>query len=276
MSSKCKPSAAFDSRVNRPSSNNGAFQRGVSIKRKSARISSKPTLDLNKLSREMRKQDFPDAIKLVLTENVPYKIIKCKLDTSGEFGPVLHVDVAAFLCKFTPCGKFVPVDGKVFSTYFSVLYTNDLIKKVELQGCSLETSPELLIGLKFIYCGEVESAKGIYTYSKLEFPGDIVEDYSEVVEFIEVSKRLTVIQGITRVYGIYREQRGSVSTVQNHVMSELESAYHKVIQAGGTVVWIAIPLCICINNFLHIMYEYFLGLGMLEMACDVKLVYLTL
>ena len=86
---------------------------------------------------------------------------------------------------------------------------------------------------------------------------------------------LTVLQGIIRVYGIYREQRGSVSTAQNHVMSELHSAYHKVIQAGYTLLWIAKPLCTCINNFLYIMYEYFLDIGMLETACDVQLVYLT-
>ena len=58
------------------------------------------------------------AIKLVLTENAHYKIIKCKLDTSGKFGAVLDADVVAYMCKFTPSAKFVPVDGKVFSTYF--------------------------------------------------------------------------------------------------------------------------------------------------------------
>ena len=111
------------------------------------------------------------AIKLVLTENVPYKIIKCKLDTSGKFGAVLHADVVAYMCKFTPSGKFVPVDGKVFSTYFSPLYTKKFIKKAKLQGFNLETSPELLIDLKFIYRGEVESGEG-NTYSKLEFCGE--------------------------------------------------------------------------------------------------------
>ena len=168
MSSKCKPSAAFDSRVNRPSSNNGAFQRGVSIKRKSARISKPqpPTLDLNKLSREMRKPDFPDAIKLVLTENVRYKIIKCKLNTSGKYDDVLFVDVTSDHS-----------DEKI-STYITSLYTNAIIKQAAEEGVSLETNPEVLIGLKFTYCGEARSCKG-NIYSKLEFCVESEEEEEE-------------------------------------------------------------------------------------------------
>ena len=169
MSSKCKPSAAFDSRVNRPSSNNGAFQRGVSIKRKSARISSKPTLDLNKLSREMRKQDFPDAIKLVLTENVRYKIIKCKLNTSGKYDDVLFVDVISNHS-----------DEKI-STYITSLYTNAIVKQAAEDGVSLENNPEALIGLKFTYCGEVQSCKG-NIYSKLDFCVESEEEDEEEEE----------------------------------------------------------------------------------------------
>ena len=86
---------------------------------------------------------------------------------------------------------------------------------------------------------------------------------------------LTLLQGAARVYGFYREQHGCVSSVQNHMMSELESMYHEVLHAGGTVVWIAKPLFSCVNNFLYIIYEYFLGIGMFEIACDVQLVYFT-
>ena len=86
---------------------------------------------------------------------------------------------------------------------------------------------------------------------------------------------LTLLQGTVRVYGLYREQYGHVSSVQNNMMSELEFMYHEGIQAGNTLVWIAKPLFSSVNNFLYIMYEYFLAIGMLETACNVQLVYLT-
>ena len=96
----------------------------------------------------------------------------------------MHVDViynrrdVTFNPYPSGMGKLVPRNqlyGCVISTYFSVLYTNELIKKAELQGCSLETSPELLIGLNVIYRGEAESGKG-NTYSKLEFCSEEEED----------------------------------------------------------------------------------------------------
>ena len=132
-----------------------------------------PTLDLNKLSMELEKKDFVYAIKLVLTENVPYQIIKCELDTR-DICPVFHVDVVA--------GDF-KVCGEVISTYIPASYTMELIKKAELLGYNLETSPESLIDVNFIYCGEVEFDKG-NTYSKLEFNGGIVQDYSDLEEFM--------------------------------------------------------------------------------------------
>ena len=81
--------------------------------------------------------------------------------------------------------------------------------------------------------------------------------------------------GVVHVYGLYKEHRAYVSSSQNNMMSELEFMYHKGIQAGNTLVWVAKPLFSSVNNFLYIMYEYFSAIGMLETACDVQLVYLT-
>ena len=162
MSSKRKPSTS-PARDTIPISLPRMFiNRSVSIKRKSTGASNSPTLDLNKLSKELGKKDFPDVIKLALARNHIYQILKCKLNTDGKFGAVLLVDVSRVAGSGSGRGN-----DKI-STYFSVLYTKKLIKKAELQGINLETSPELLIGLKFIYCGEVKSSKG-NTYSKLEF-----------------------------------------------------------------------------------------------------------
>ena len=163
MSSKCKASTSFE-HVTRPSSAGVINCSGI-IKRKSSQGTKTPTLDLNKLSMELGKKDYPDAIKHVLAEDSVYQVLKCKINTKTKFGPVLYVDVRR-------------AGGDLLSTYFSVLYTKKLIKKVELQGFNLETSPELLIGLNFIYRGEVESSEG-NTYSKLEFCSEEEQNYYE-------------------------------------------------------------------------------------------------
>ena len=55
------------------------------------------------------------------------------------------------------------------STYFSVLYIKQLIKKVELQGFNLETSPNSFIAEKRNLAKEI-------LYSKLEFCNEEEED----------------------------------------------------------------------------------------------------
>ena len=86
---------------------------------------------------------------------------------------------------------------------------------------------------------------------------------------------LTLLQGAVQVYGLYKEYHGSVTSSQNNMMAELEFMYHEGIQSGNTLIWVAKPLFSSVNNFLYIMYEYFLAIGMLETACNVQLVYLT-
>ena len=67
----------------------------------------------------------------MLDEDSVYQTLKCRINTKVKFGSVLYVDVPSLA-------------GDLISTYFSVLYTKDLIKKAELQGINFETSPELL------------------------------------------------------------------------------------------------------------------------------------
>ena len=167
MSSKRKPSTSPARDTIPISLPRMLIKRSVSIKRKSTGASNSPTLDLNKLSKELGKKDFPDVIKYALARNHIYQILKCKLNTDGKFGAVLVVDVSRV-------GRSRRGNDKI-STYFSVLYTKKLIKKAKLQGFNLKTSPELLTGLKFVYRGEVES-RGGNTYSKLEFRGEEEEE----------------------------------------------------------------------------------------------------
>ena len=170
MSTECKLSTSSE-QVTTPSSE-GMINHSGSNKCEFSRETKASTQDLNKLSKELGKKDFPDVIKHALARNHIYQILKCKLNTDGKFGAVLVVDVSRV-------GRSRRGNDKI-STYFSVLYTKKLIKKAKLQGFNLKTSPELLTGLKFVYRGEVES-RGGNTYSKLEFRGEEEEegDYYE-------------------------------------------------------------------------------------------------
>ena len=130
MSSKCKASASLK-------------RAGTLIRRsKSAKAArfTQPKLNLKKLSADLGK-NFPHPIKSVLAVDCVYQILSCKVFKPVKYDAVLLVEVAP------------PNDiTKVISTYFSALYTKELIKKVQLQGINLEKSPEVLEGFTFRYC----------------------------------------------------------------------------------------------------------------------------
>ena len=86
MSTECKLSTSSE-QVTTPSSE-GMINHSGSNKCEFSRETKASTQDLNKLSKELGKKDFPDAIKLALVVNVRYEIIKCKLNTSGKIGAV--------------------------------------------------------------------------------------------------------------------------------------------------------------------------------------------
>ena len=125
---------------------------------------SSPKLDLKRLTKVLGKK-FPEPIKTVLQKDIVYQILKAKLDNSGRFGVVLLIDVAAGF------------EGKRISTYFAALHTKEVVAKVELQGIDLHKTPEALIGLTFIYRGEVKSKAG-HHYSNIEFCTDESGDSS--------------------------------------------------------------------------------------------------
>ena len=147
MSSKCKPTASESS----------LKRAGTLITRKSAKAGkfTQPKLNLKKLSADLGK-NFPEPIKSVLAVDCVYQILKCKVYKAGKYDAVLLVEVAT---RDNP---------KVISTYFTSLYTKDLLKKVEDQGVDLENSPEALEGFTFAYRGERTSSQQ-YTYSKIDF-----------------------------------------------------------------------------------------------------------
>ena len=144
MSSKCKASASLK-------------RAGTLITRKSAKGGkfTQPKLNLKKLSADLGK-NFPEPIKSVLAVDCVYQILKCKVYKAGKYDAVLLVEVAAH------------DNPKVISTYFTSLYTKELIKKVGDQGIDLENSPEALEGFTFAYRGERTSSQE-YTYSKIDF-----------------------------------------------------------------------------------------------------------
>ena len=144
MSSKFKPSAAESS----------LKRTGTLIRRKSAKF-TQPKLNLKKLSSDLGK-NFPDPIKSVLAVNHVYQILRCKVYKAGKYDSILLVEVAT------------RDDPKVISTYFTSLYTKELLKKVEDQGVDLENSPEALEGFTFAYRGERTSSQE-HTYSKIDF-----------------------------------------------------------------------------------------------------------
>ena len=162
MSSKCKPST----------SQHSLKRAGTLIRRsktaKAARF-TQPKLNLKKLSEDLGK-DFPDPIKSVLAVDAVYQILSCKVFKDGKYDTVLLVEVAS------------PNDvTKVISTYFSALYTKELINKVAYQGINLEKSPEVLEGFTFSYLGETESCQGHF-YSKINFCSEEEQSDEEVEE----------------------------------------------------------------------------------------------
>ena len=86
---------------------------------------------------------------------------------------------------------------------------------------------------------------------------------------------VTLLQGVLRVYGFYKEQSGHVTDEAHNSMTDIGFLFLDAMQSPDKTVLVKKPLVLSVNNFLSIMYQHFLDKGLFDVASDVQLVYLT-